>query len=243
MLPELPALRLEIDEHHRHKDVYEHSLTVLEQAIALEDRRRPESVPGPDLVLRLAALLHDIGKPPTRRFEAGGGVSFHHHEVVGAKLAAKRLKAMRYDKDTVKAVVPAGRAAPALPRLRRWRVDRLGGAPLRHRRRAAAGAAAPADPLRLHDPQRARPSGCPARTTSWSAGSRGCQARRSWPRSGPSWTATQIAEVLGISPGPVLGRAYKFLLSVRMDQGPIGPEAATEALREWWATQPESAST
>ena len=106
MLPELPALKLEVDEHHRHKDVYEHSLTVLEQAIALEGPPGgpEESVPGPDLVLRLAALLHDIGKPPTRRFEKGGGVSFHHHEVVGAKMTAKRLKALRFDKDTVRAV-------------------------------------------------------------------------------------------------------------------------------------------
>ncbi len=105
-LPELPALQLEVDEHHRHKDVYEHSMTVLEQAIDLEGPADgpPESVPGPDLVLRLAALLHDVGKPATRRFEGGGGVSFHHHEVVGAKLVAKRLRALRFDKETTKAV-------------------------------------------------------------------------------------------------------------------------------------------
>ncbi|MBX6769847.1 MAG: CCA tRNA nucleotidyltransferase, partial [Actinomadura rubrobrunea] len=94
VLPELPKLRLEIDEHHRHKDVYEHSLIVLEQAIAQEED-------GPDLVLRLAALLHDIGKPKTRRFEPGGRVSFHHHEVVGAKMARKRLTELRYPKDVV----------------------------------------------------------------------------------------------------------------------------------------------
>jgi len=103
ILPELPALRLEVDEHHRHKDVYEHTLTVLDQAIDLEDG--PDgAVPGPDLALRLAALLHDIGKPATRRFESGGGVSFHHHEMVGAKLTARRMKAMRFDKETTKQV-------------------------------------------------------------------------------------------------------------------------------------------
>ena len=105
-LPELPALRLELDEHHRHKDVYEHSLIVLEQAIALEGRTNPADaaypvVTRPDLVLRLAALLHDIGKPATRTFESGGGVSFHHHELVGARLVTTRLKAMRFDKAQV----------------------------------------------------------------------------------------------------------------------------------------------
>ena len=99
VLPELPALKLEIDEHHHHKDVYEHSLTVLSQAIDLETSHEPMT--NPDLVLRLAALLHDIGKPKTRRFEANGGVSFHHHEVVGAKMARKRLKALRYPNDVV----------------------------------------------------------------------------------------------------------------------------------------------
>lgn len=97
VLPELPALRLESDEHHRHKDVYDHSLIVLEQAMALEQD-------GPDLVLRLAALLHDIGKPRTRRFESDGRVSFHHHEVVGAKMTKKRMTALKYSNDMVKEV-------------------------------------------------------------------------------------------------------------------------------------------
>ena len=94
VLPELPKLRLEIDEHHRHKDVYEHTLTVLEQAIDLEDAET-----GPDLTLRLAALLHDIGKPKTRAFGSGGRVSFHHHETVGASMTRSRLKTLRYPKD------------------------------------------------------------------------------------------------------------------------------------------------
>src|SRR6478609_9832293 len=101
-LPEIPALRLEIDEHHHHKDVYEHSLTVLRQAIDLEHQRHPGA--APDVPLRLAALLHDIGKPVTRKLEPGGGVTFYHHDIKGARLARKRLQALRFDSDTISSV-------------------------------------------------------------------------------------------------------------------------------------------
>jgi poly(A) polymerase len=250
VLPELPALKLELDEHHRHKDVYEHSLIVLEQAIALEGPGDgPESsVPGPDLVLRLAALLHDIGKPATRRFDdgdggsggGGGGVSFHHHEVVGAKLTARRLKAMRFDKDTIKAVSrlvelhlrfhgygggewtdSAVRryitdAGPLLPRLHRLtRSD----CTTRNARKAQTLS-------RTYDDLETRIARLMEQEQ--------LDAVR------PELDGNEIAEVLGISPGPVLGRAYKHLLEVRLDQGPIGHEAAVEALRVWWADQPES---
>ena len=94
MLPELPALALERDEHHRHKDVYEHTLTVLEQAIDLEHR-----LGGPDFVSRFAALMHDVGKPRTRKFDGDGTVTFHHHDVVGAKLTRKRMQALRFSGD------------------------------------------------------------------------------------------------------------------------------------------------
>ncbi|MGZ4751971.1 MAG: CCA tRNA nucleotidyltransferase [Oryzihumus sp.] len=243
MLPELPALKLELDEHHRHKDVYEHSLIVLEQAIALEGPPDgpEESVPGPDLVLRLAALLHDIGKPATRRFEPGGGVSFHHHEVVGAKMTAKRLRALRFDKDTVKAVSrlvelhlrfhgygegqwtdSAVRryvtdAGPLLPRLHRLTRSDCTTRNVRKAQRLS----------RTYDELEARI----ARLLE--------QEELAAVR--PELDGNQIAEVLGIRPGPLLGRAYKHLLAVRLDRGLIGEDAAREELLAWWAQQPETA--
>jgi len=244
VLPELPALRLELDEHHRHKDVYEHSLTVLEQAIAMEGPPGGpvSSVPGPDLILRLAALLHDIGKPATRRFEddKAGGVSFHHHEVVGAKMTARRMRAMRFDKDTIKAVSrlvelhlrfhgygdgewtdSAVRryitdAGPLLPRLHRLTRSDCTTRNVRKARNLS----------RVYDDLETRI----ARLLE--------QEQLDAVR--PELDGNEIAEILGIAPGPVLGRAYKHLLAVRMDQGPIGREAAVEALRAWWTQQPES---
>ncbi|MEK4242513.1 CCA tRNA nucleotidyltransferase [Janibacter sp. FSL W8-0316] len=242
VLPELPALRLEIDEHHRHKDVYEHSLTVLQQAIDLEgpplsgpDADPDHPVPAPDLVLRLAALLHDIGKPRTRRFEAGGGVSFHHHDVVGAKLTAKRMKALRFDKDTTKAVARLvelhlrfhgyGEGQWTDSAVRRYVTD--------------------AGPLleRLHRLTRAD---CTTRNQRKAARLRRAyddleeriavlREQEELDKVRPELDGNQIAAVLGIEPGPVLGEAYRYLLQVRLDEGPIGAEAAQERLRQWWA--------
>lgn len=242
MLPELPGMRLAIDEHHRHKDVFEHSLTVLDQAIALEGPpgAPADRVPGPDLVLRLAALLHDIGKPATRRFEPGGGVSFHHHEVVGAKMATKRLRALRFDKGTITAVsrlielhlrfhgygggewtdsavrryvTDAGDLLPRLHRLTRADCT------TRNRRKAARLA-------RSYDSLEERIEQLLAAEE--------LKAVR------PELNGNQIAAALGIEPGPLLGRAYKHLLAVRLDRGPIGPDAARAELLAWWARQPES---
>ena len=243
VLPELPALQLEVDEHHRHKDVYVHSLIVLDQAIALEGPSDGpvESVPGPDLWLRLAALLHDIGKPPTRRFESGGGVSFHHHEVVGAKMTAKRLKALRFDKDTVKAV----------SRLVELHLRFHGYGDGQWTDSAVRRYVTDAGPLlqRLHRLTRAdcttrnvRKAQRLSRTYDELEGRiEKLLEQEELGAVRPELDGNEIAEVLGITPGPVLGRAYKYLLSVRLDEGPVGKEVAAERLRAWWADQPESA--
>ncbi|NLT55033.1 MAG: CCA tRNA nucleotidyltransferase [Actinomycetales bacterium] len=234
VLPELPALRLEIDEHHHHKDVYEHTLTVLEQAIALEDG--PDGpVPGPDLVLRLAALLHDIGKPATRRFEPGGGVSFHHHELVGAKLTARRMRALRFDSATVKQVARlvelhlrfhgygdgewtdsavrryVADAGPLLDRLHKLtRSD----CTTRNRRKAQRLAAA-------YDDLETRVARL--------------RAEEELAAVRPDLDGNAIMEILGIPPGRVVGEAWNHLKELRLDHGPLGQETAREELLRWWA--------
>ncbi|MFC9080129.1 CCA tRNA nucleotidyltransferase [Streptomyces sp. NPDC057062] len=230
VIPELPALRLERDEHHRHKDVYDHTLIVLEQAMALEEN-------GPDLTLRIAALLHDIGKPRTRRFEDDGRVSFHHHEVVGAKMTKKRMSALKYPNDLVKDVsrlvelhlrfhgYGAGEwtdsavrryvrdAGPVLDRLHKLtRSD----CTTRNKRKAAALS-------RAYD-------GLEERIAQ-------LQEQEELDAIRPDLDGNQIMEILGVGPGPVVGQAYKFLLELRLENGPMGHDAAVAALKHWWAEQ------
>jgi poly(A) polymerase len=230
VLPELPALRLESDEHHRHKDVYEHSLTVLEQAIDLEEA-------GPDLVLRLAALFHDIGKPRTRRFEKDGGVSFHHHEVVGAKMTKKRMTALKYSNDMVKDV---SRLVELHLRFHGYGTGEWTDSAVRRYVRDAG-------PLldRLHKLTR---SDCTTRNkrkaSALSQAYDGLEERIAQLQEQeeldairPDLDGNQIQEVLGVGPGPVIGKAYAFLLEQRLENGPMEHDAAVAALTEWWAAQ------
>ncbi|WP_079107166.1 CCA tRNA nucleotidyltransferase [Streptomyces sp. NRRL S-1521] len=230
VLPELPALRLERDEHHRHKDVYDHSLIVLEQAIELEED-------GPDLTLRLAALLHDIGKPKTRRFEDDGRVSFHHHEVVGAKMVKKRMTALKYSNELVKDV---SRLVELHLRFHGYGTGEWTDSAVRRYVRDAG-------PLleRLHKLTR---SDCTTRNKrKANALSRAydgleeriarLQEQEELDAIRPDLDGNEIMEVLDVRPGPVIGQAYKFLLELRLENGPMEREAAVAALKEWWAAQ------
>ncbi|MDT0157839.1 CCA tRNA nucleotidyltransferase [Microbacterium sp. ARD32] len=234
-LPEVSALRLEVDEHHHHKDVYEHSLTVVRQAIELEHARNPG--PAPDVPLRLAALLHDIGKPRTRKLEPGGGVTFHHHDVVGARMARKRLQALRFDGETTDAVAKLielhlrffGYAEGAWTdsAVRRYvrdagdLVERLhilvrADVTTRNKRKATRLAAAYDDIERRIAELREREELDSIR---------------------PELDGNDIQRILGIAPGREVGEAYRFLLDLRLDEGVIGADAAERRLREWWAAR------
>jgi len=227
VLPEVGAMRMAIDEHHQHKDVYQHSLKVLQQAIDLEDGQ-------PDLVLRWAALLHDIGKPATRRHESDGRVSFHHHEVVGAKMARKRLRALKYSKQLVEDVAQLvylhlrfhgygeGKwtdsavrryvtdAGPLLPRLHKLvRAD----CTTRNRRRAAR-LQANYDELEARIAELA--------------------AREDLERVRPDLDGNEIMQILGIPPGPRVGEAWRYLKELRLERGPLPRDEATAELLSWW---------
>jgi len=231
-LPEIPKLKLEIDEHHHHKDVYEHTLTVLEQAIALEPR-----LGGPNLTLRLAALLHDIGKPKTKELIAGGGVSFHHHEVVGSRLCKERMKKLRFDNHIIKDVAQLvflhlrfhgyGNGEWTDSAVRRYVRD--------------------ADELLIHLHLLTR-ADCTTRNQKKAEGLAKTydqlEARiallmeqEELNKIRPDLSGEQIMEILNIKPSPAVGKAYDFLLELRLEHGPLGEEKAKAELLNWWKLQ------
>ena len=229
VLPEIPQLQLEVDEHHHHKDVYEHSITVLEQAIAQEER-----LGGVNLVLRLAALLHDIGKPKTRNLIPGGGVSFHHHEVVGARLAKKRLKELRFDNETIEAVETLvalhlrfhgyGEGEWTDSAVRRYVRD--AGDLLVHlhvltRADCTTRNAKKAERLsQIYDSLEARIAVL--------------MEQEELSKIRPDLDGAQVMALLDIAPGAQVGKALDFLMELRMEHGPLGQERAEAELKQWW---------
>ena len=231
-LPEIPKLKLEIDEHHHHKDVYEHTLTVLEQAIALESR-----LGGPNLTLRLAALLHDIGKPKTKELIAGGGVSFHHHEVVGSRLCKERMKKLRFDNHIIKDVAQLvflhlrfhgyGNGEWTDSAVRRYVRD--------------------ADELLIHLHLLTR-ADCTTRNQKKAESLAKTydqleeriallMEQEELNKIRPDLSGEQIMDILNIKPSPAVGKAYDFLLELRLEHGPLGEEKAKEELLNWWKLQ------
>ncbi|SJN11703.1 tRNA nucleotidyltransferase [Leucobacter sp. 7(1)] len=235
-LPELTALQTTQDDHGRHKDVYEHSLTVLQQAIELETARRAPDQEAPDLVLRLAALLHDIGKPATRRFERGG-VTFHHHDMVGAKLARKRLRELRFDNETIKRVA---RLVELHLRFFGYSDQPWTDSAVRRYVRDAGG-----ELEQLHILTRADVTTRNRRKAERLEHAYDDIERRiaelaeaeELAAVRPELDGAQIMAILEIPPGPLVGQAYQFLLELRLDEGPIGAEIAEARLRDWYVAQ------
>ena len=231
-LPEVPQLKLEIDEHHHHKDVYEHSLTVLEQAIRLEDR-----LGGANLTLRLAALLHDIGKPKTRQLITGGGVSFHHHEVVGSRMCKERMRKLRFDNHIINDVSQLvflhlrfhgyGSGEWTDSAVRRYVRD--AGELLTHlhlltRADCTTRNQKKADLLaKTYDELEERIAVL--------------MEQEELNKIRPDLSGEQIMEILKIKPSPMVGKAYDFLLELRLEHGPLGEEKAKELLINWWQQQ------
>ncbi|HLM97295.1 MAG TPA: CCA tRNA nucleotidyltransferase [Acidimicrobiales bacterium] len=218
-LPELPRLALEQDPIHRHKDVLAHTLAVVDKT-------------SPDRLLRLAALLHDIGKPRTRAF-GPGGVTFHHHEVVGARMTRDRLNALRYAHEDVQVVTK-------LVELHlRFHTYRLGWTD-----RAVRRYVRDAGPLldRLNELTR---SDC---TTRNAARARALERRmdelerrieelrekEELDAVRPELDGRRVMDHLGVAPGPIVGQALEFLLELRLDEGPLGEDEAYRRLDEWW---------
>jgi poly(A) polymerase len=234
VLPELPALQDLVDEHNRHKDVYQHSLTVLDQAIDLESRL---GVATPDFIVRFAALIHDIGKPKTRRFEDAGKVTFHHHDVVGAKLARKRMKSLRFSNEQIDQV---SKLIELHLRFHGYGTGEWTDSAVRRYVRDAG------DQLeRLHVLTRAD---CTTRNKRKAEALRAAyddleariarlEEQEQLDALRPDLDGNQIMEILGIPPGREVGEAYKFLMNLRLDRGPLDEAQARDELLTWWSNR------
>ena len=229
VLPEIPKLRLEVDEHHHHKDVYEHSITVLEQAIEHEDR-----LGGPNLVIRLAALLHDIGKPKTRNLIEGGGVSFHHHEVVGARLAKKRLQELRFDGHTVEEV----ETLIALHlRFHGYGDGEWSDSAVRRYVRDAGELLIHLHVLTRADcttRNKAKAARLAATYESLEARIAVLMEQEELSKIRPDLDGAQVMEILNLKPSRAVGQAMDFLMELRLERGQLGVEVATQELLKWW---------
>ena len=233
ILPELPALRLETDEHHHHKDVFEHTLTVVEQAI---DYEKDYALEG-DFVLRFAALMHDTGKPATRKLEPGGGVSFYHHDVVGAKLTAKRMKALKFDNDTIKAVT---RLVELHLRFFGYSDQAWTDSAIRRYVRDAGDQL-----LRLHALTRADVTTRNQRKADRLAHAYDDLEHRigvimeqeELNALRPDLSGEDIMRILDLKPSKQVGEAYAFLMELRLEQGPLGAAEAEKRLLAWWANR------
>ena len=229
VLPEIPKLKLEVDEHHHHKDVYEHSITVLEQAIMQEER-----LGGANLIIRLAALLHDIGKPKTRALIDGGGVSFHHHEVVGARLARERLKKLRFSSDVIESV----ETLTALHlRFHGYGDGEWTDSAVRRYVRDAGELL-----IHLHVLTRADCTTRNARKAQRLASTYQSLEERilllmeaeELNKIRPDLDGAAVMKLLNLKPSPVIGQAMNFLLELRLERGPLGEAEATKELLAWW---------
>ena len=233
VLPEVAALRDLVDEHGRHKDVYEHTLTVVDQAIALETDA-DGAVPAPDFVLRFAALMHDVGKPATRKFEKNGTVSFHNHDLVGARLVNKRMKALKFDKQTIKDVSKLvalhlrfhgyGERSWSDSAVRRYVAD---AGPLYERLNRLTRADSTTRNRRKAHFLQAAMDDLEARVIQ-------LEKQEEIDAIRPDLDGSQIMKILNIQPGPLVGKARAFLLNVRIEEGPLSQEEATQRLMQWW---------
>ena len=233
VLPELPALQLQIDENHRHKDIFEHTMMVLDRAIALEtDAESP--VPAPDLELRLAAIMHDVGKPRTRRFENGGKVSFYQHDLVGARMTRKRLKALKFDHHIVEDVSDL---VTMHLRFHGYLDERWTDAAVRRYVKDTGHLYERLNRLTRADATTANKH----KERMFSAAMddleqrvRELKQKEDFDAIRPDLNGGQIMQILGLQPGPMVGRAYKHMLNYRLDNGPVDEQTATEELQRWW---------